>query len=180
MRKKMRIMRVSCWVLLVLGLSVLCGCSADQPGETPDTNALQGDSDAENKLPVLTVIEMAEKGDVVSVTTTYGTFEYPAAFSDFMSVKSESAKNTSKLQFFANVNDEEILIYTMLFGGTEGLPLGTIQKTDWAEPVVVTVLFPEEPIGLNESDLLTYYATQETFNNVMFSFVVDGKLAFEK
>ena len=115
------------------------------------------------------ILTSKEKGDKIEVDTTLCKISYSSAFSDAISVKAEGTKDSAKLNFFANLSSGETLIYSIIFGGEDATPFGTLQIDDSQVPINVQVAFFEAPNALDKDDKATFNATQETFNDVVAS-----------
>lgn len=163
---------------VVIGISVFHGSQGGPEGEQNQTD--QGNTEQNNTeqdqidLPELQIISTAEVEDLVVVESTYGTFHYPFAFSDIIGVKTINQETSSKLQFFARIDGEEVVIYTIHYNDAVGDRCGTLRLEDNAE-VEVFVEFTDAPTSLSSGWLTTFYATQETFNDVLFSMSDDGQ-----
>ena len=114
----------------------------------------------------LKVLSTVEQGEQVIVTTTYGTFSYPYAFSDLLVFEAVADSEDEKLDFYADVNDKKLHLFTLWFGGSEGFAVGTLKHPESGESVTVSVVFGEEPEGLSEDELISYYAAKELFNDI--------------
>lgn len=114
----------------------------------------------------LLVQSVTEQDDTMIVETTYGTVRYPFAFSDIMYVEAETFENHAELDFCAMIDGTIHKVYTLLFNGEEGMPVGTLQND--GETYVVTVQF-HDISGVSEENIATFYAAQETFNDAVNS-----------
>lgn len=153
----------------VLAASVLCACgnknAATKPAE--DVAPVQTTLATEVVLPeaVLAVESVTEQGDMVIVQTTYCDVKYPFAFADLIGVEAEE----EKLNFVLQLSGEEHLLFAICFQEGEGIPLGTLAVEGKEEPVAVWAQIgtaDEAALGDNVS---TYYAAQESFNDVLAS-----------
>lgn len=144
-------------VLVLLIALVLRGLFT---GSAPDT---AGDR---SPLKELDVESVTEQEDSVLVTTTYGTVRYPFAFSDIMCVEAETFDDHAVLMFNAIIDGVLVKLYALQFNGTEGIPVGTLE-VDGEEYAVTSLFYNENRIS--DNNMATFYAVQETFNDVLVS-----------
>lgn len=123
---------------------------------------------AENNMPMkeLVIQSTTEQEDTVIVSTTYGTLRYPFAFSDIMVVEAKTFEDYAMLEFRAVIDDAEFMLYALYFNGKEGIPVGTLQ-VDGNIYVITSQLYTEE--NISDDDMVTFYAAQETCNDVLSS-----------
>lgn len=130
-------------------------------GSVPTTTAA-----AEPKMKELLVESVTEEGAAVFVKTTYGMVQYPYAFSDLISVEAATFEDYAVLDFCATLEDTAVKLYTLMFNTGEGIPVGTLLVD--GETFVVTAQF-HDAIGIGNDSMVTFYAVQETFNDVVNS-----------
>lgn len=117
--------------------------------------------------PNLNVLSKKEDGDLVIVNTTYGTFSYPFVFSDILSFEvSTDDSSIAKLNFYADINESKYILFTLNFGSSEGVFIGQVKIEGESTQTNVSVVFYDEPEGLNTDELTTYYAAKELFNDI--------------
>ena len=114
----------------------------------------------------LLVESVEEQGEMMLVTTTYGTVKYPYAFSDLMIVEGKTYEDYAQLEFSAEIDEAMFKLYTLTFNGEEGIPVGTLQDGDKA--YAVTAQFHDFGEADNDTTI-TLSALQETFNDVINS-----------
>lgn len=114
----------------------------------------------------LSIQSVTESGDWVTVKTSLITFRYPFAFSDIIEVEPFNSGVVSELRFYSKIDGKRILNYSILFNGSKGVPCGTLKNK---EETPVSVEFEEAPKKLSDDWLNTFYAVQETFNDVLKS-----------
>ncbi len=162
-------------VLVLLVVLLVCLGSGKTPeASVPDSTEGTMTAPAETtpteetlpKMKELLVESVEEQEDIVLVNTTYVTVKYPYAFSDIMSVEAQTFEDYAVLEFGAIIHDTTHKVYTLFFNGEEGMPVGTLQLD--GETYVVTAQF-HDVSGMNEDSMITYYAAQETFNDVVNS-----------
>ena len=100
------------------------------------------------------------------VKTTYGTIQYPFAFSDLIRIETDTFEKDAQMVFSAFVGEEEVKLYTLYFNRAAGIPLGTL-TVDGAKYTVTAEI--HDLVYANEENRLTYQAAQETFNDVAMS-----------
>jgi len=132
-------------------------------GDDPTTPAY------EIPIKTLTIESVEEQKSTMVVKTTYGQFSYPFAFSDLLHIEEENEISWSALHFYLYLQGKRYAIYSIFFNEGDGEPIGLIDLGDeWTE-TLVTVVFHSLPTGMNEEFERTFYATQETFNDVLVS-----------
>lgn len=167
-----------CLALAAIAVLALAGCSVD---ETPESTGLEGQtqqpqqtqpSGGEESTPgshlELRVESLEEVEDQVIVKTSYCEVRYPFAFSDVILVTAENQPESARLLFCASVNDAEYPMFSIIFGGTEGIPVGTLTLDDGTVLSVTAQVFAADE-SLEPDTLHTFYAAQETLNDVISS-----------
>ena len=157
--------------VLVLLIAVLVILGRDQAPEevVPGTTTEAPVTEINSNMKPLLVENVKEQGDTVTVETTYGTVKYPYAFSDLVIVEAQTFENHAVLEFKAELGGTECKLYTLTFAlarDEEGIPVGKL-KVD-GETYVVTAMF-HDVTGLDDDNLVTFSAVQETFNDVVNS-----------
>lgn len=158
--------------ILVLLIAVLVILGRDKapeevvPGTTTEAPGASTVAGKVSNVKTLQVESVKEEGETVIVETTYGTVKYPYAFSDLVIVEAETFENHAVLEFKAEIDGTEYKLYTLIFNGEEGIPVGKL--TVDGETYVVTALF-HDVTGLSNDNMVTFYAVQETFNDVVNS-----------
>ena len=177
-RKVLTTVSIVLSVILVLLIILLVGLNREQTPEVsvPDTTEATVETPTEeateeitqevSKTKELVVESVTEQEETVIVDTTYVTVKYPYAFSDLMSVEAETFEDHAALEFGAVIAETTYKAYTLYFDGEEGMPVGTLQLD--GETYVVTAQF-HEVSGVGKDDMTTFYAAQETFNDVVNS-----------
>ncbi len=129
----------------------------------PDESGLNIENTTESDLSILSTTESDEW---VTVETSFLTIRYPFAFSDVIEVDVYNDGLVSQLRFYANIDEKKILDYVIYFNSNEGMPCGTLKRE---KEIPVSVEFITAPDDLSEDWLNTFYAVQETFNDVLLS-----------
>lgn len=156
------------------------GCDKKDPpphDSTEDTEQQTPVTPEEKDFPELQILSTTEDNSWVTVETTYGTFRYPFAFSDLITVKADSNDASASLQFTADVDGEMTVIYTIYYNEENGHPCGTLKLAEDEDPVTVSVVFAELPADMPEASKPTFFATQETFNDVLTSMKEDSRFS---
>jgi len=150
-------------VLALLIVMAVCLSQNKTPGndKTDDTTAA-----GTSGMKELLVESVTEQKDAVLVVTTYGTVQYPYAFSDLLSVEAETFEEYAVLDFSATIDGAVHKLYKLIFNGEEGVPIGTLQND--GETYVITAEFYEMS-GVSGDAVITFNAAQETFNDVVNS-----------
>lgn len=139
----------------------------DGAGETTaETSGTVQTTKPAEKLP-LEIEGIERDGEQMVITTSYCVLKYPFAFSDALRVEAENTDSGSTLAFSVVIGEEAYLVYALYFGGNEGTLLGSVTL----DGVSVSVYgeFAVIPESLPEAGTATYYAVQETFNDIAAS-----------
>lgn len=118
-------------------------------------------------LKELTVQSQERQGETMVVDTSYLPVEYPYAFSDLIQVEAINQGNQTALAFYAMIAGESRELYTLWFNGKDGQTVGAFDLQDGEKPVVVTLAFYNPDAELEGDDRITFFATQETINDVL-------------
>lgn len=124
-------------------------------------------------LKELTVGELTRQGETMVGKTSYLAFEYPYAFSDLIGVTAINDDHQTALAFYAKIDGLDRPLYTIWFNGSEGQTAGTLDLQDGQKPVLVTVVFHKPAQELSQDGRTTFFATQETVNDVLVSIQKD-------
>lgn len=161
---------VICAVLAVV-LTLLIGMlvhliAGETPGDQGHGTSTGPVSGEVSRLKELLVQSVTEQEDAMHVVTTYGTVKYSYAFSDIICVEAETFEDYAVLEFGAMIDGKVVKLYTLIFNGLEGIPVGTLQVD--GETFAVTAQF-NDGSGVSGDSMVTFYAAQETFNDVVNS-----------
>lgn len=163
-------------LILVLAVALLCGCGKTPeetaPAEVPTAPVTEAPAQTtaatEKAQTGLEVLSREEQGDVVVVTTSYGTLRFPFAFADLIRIYPETEGEISSLTFVAEISGKEHSLFALFFGGEEGaIPLGTLTVDGVEKKVFAAISAPDEA-ALGEG-MSTFLAAQESFNDVVVS-----------
>lgn len=164
-------------VLAVLGVAVTL-CVIYRNGNDSAPPAEQ--SEVHTKPPSLKLLSIAERGEWMVVETSYGFFRYPTAFADILAPEVIDQGTSSQLQFIAQIADRSLVLYSMHYNEERGARCGTLRLSDTVADMPVYVEFAEPPQGVSDDWLNTFYAVQETFNDVLDSMAEDSRFTREE
>lgn len=168
---------IACAVVVTVALVVLCvvlALSRREPQPTQPTNptgtvatpTTQPPDHPGETMETLVIQQIEEQGSMIVVTTNYGTVAYPVAFEALMSVEARNQENDVALEFYATIDGKQCALYALAFHSREGIPVGYLQVGE--NVYAVNAIF-HEPVGLDADGKSTFYAAQETFNDVVTS-----------
>lgn len=152
------------WLVLlaVLMISVtMIGCKkGDSQKETV------GSPESETEFVILS---QKEENGVKTFSTVYGEFSYPTEFAEDVEVKASVKDGIPTLAFVINLNNREAPLFTIRYGGKEGIPFGTYQSSKEEKMITLYVSFAEKPSDLTTNERDRFEAAQEIFNDVITS-----------
>jgi hypothetical protein len=147
-------------VMLMISVTIMgCGSSDSQIESTKSP-------DKDTKFAILS--EKEEQG-VKTYSTVYGEFSYPTEFAEGIDVKASTKQGIPTLVFVINLNDRDASLFTIRYGGKEGIPFGTYQSSGEGEMITLYVSFAEMPPDLTADERDRFEAAQEVFNDVIAS-----------
>lgn len=172
---------------VTLAAVLLTGCGGKEPEQTTAPTETQEQiqsvvqtqpSEAETEATetvqtepaplVLTLESVEEAEQLMVVTTSYCVVSYPFAFSDIIRVAVEEYAGSEALMFRAYLNGEEYPMFCLVFDGSVGSPAGNLTLSDGSVVSVSVEIFPGEEF-LDSDNLHTFYAAQESINDVISS-----------
>ena len=128
-------------------------------------------SSAQSSKDGLSIMSLTEDGDWIVVETSYGVVRYPFAFSDVIEVEAFNEGETSQLRFYTKIEGEKIKNYTIHYNADDiGTAFGTLKQKN---EIPLSVVFEEFPEDCSEEWMSTFYAVQETFNDILKSMQED-------
>ena len=159
-------------VALIVALLLLSkkgdnGGSASKPTAGTSTSTTTPINNGPQSLPELVVNSVGEQGEWVVVSTSYCSFRYPTAYSDLIYMEAKMLDGYAVVEFTTYIDGEQYPLYTLLFNGDEGIPLGTLRVG--SVRCQVTAVIHKIDAAIPEGWVTTFYAAQETFNDVVFS-----------
>ena len=159
-KKKTLIVVIVAVMLIVLALLVICiwKPSKIQPetGEVDDG----------------IIMSIHEQGEKTIVSTEYGKIMYPYSFSDLIQIVPKRSADAVFLEFYGRLEYGEHLLYRLWLGKEQGTYVG-ILKNRAGESVNVYLEMAPTPKNLQGWDENSFYAAQETINDVLSSFIPD-------
>lgn len=120
----------------------------------------------ENKEPVLE--ETPEETTIVNfieIETPYCVLQYPAMWGNWLRTSHNESESVYSVEFYCRFeNHEQLLMFTVLFGGDDGEQLGVVTNAAGVTvPVNIEMNAPSEE-GLREEELNILYSMQEAIN----------------
>lgn len=161
---------ICCALALVLVLLIVAALLITH--KDPEDDSTQ----STEPLEKMVLHSVQEQGDVVYVTTSYGDFSYPFAFSDLIAMEPVNQGNCVGINFSAYIEGNSELAYTLWINGDRGMTAGSLRVGDQAYGVTLEIVDPRE--DLNEKYLSTFYAVQETLNDVLLSMEAGGNFTY--
>lgn len=155
-------------IVLTVILAVLIGVAVLLGQRSPEAPTIEG-FDTSNGM----LLSMEEEEEWIVVNTEYGTIRYPFAYEDMIRIKPVKEAAYGAMEFYAQLPSGTYPIYTIWFGKEQGSPLGMIANKDGTYVDAFLEIF-EPAKKLKDSDLTSFYAAQETVNDVL------GSLTFEE
>lgn len=152
-------------VVLTVFLSGKAPEAQEQTGSIQSSASEEASSDpAQTRLPGLE-LTVEQEGQMMVITTSYCVLKYPFAFSDVIRV---TAENQAALLFCAWLNNTEYPMFSIVFDGNGGIPVGTLKLDDGTVVSVTAQLF-EADEAMEPDMLKSFYAVQETINDIIQS-----------
>ncbi|MBR6740975.1 MAG: hypothetical protein IKM04_07925 [Clostridia bacterium] len=177
---KISLLLLCCCTLLLgafIGTGITMLIYGGKPLDMP-SNDMSDNNKNEVTLPAhskFAVLSKKEDGDLVVVTTTYGSFSYPFAFTDVLSYEaSTDDSSAAKLNFYADIDENKYILFTLNFGISEGIFIGRLNVGEEGGQTDVSVVFYDTPEALSNDELTTYYAAKELFNDIEQSLMKSG------
>lgn len=168
-------------LIAVLALSLSNDTNHSLPQDDPSAAQDKDEQNSQNKpapdFSAFSILSTEEKGDSILVETSFSDFRYPGAFADTISVKAQGRDTSAILAFFAKIGSEEVPLFTVHYGGQEGIPCGTLTLSEDVKTVAVSVTFADLPADLSSDDQITFWAAQELFNDVITSMEEDPRFS---
>lgn len=159
--------------VLVTGV-LMTACGGQEGNETAapteQTQAVTAAAAATEPQPaVLTVDSIKEQGDTVVVSTSYCQLKYPFAFADLIEVEAVNEQDRAELIFSVKLDLSAYKLFSVTFGGSEGILLGTMDIPGADAPVEVYAALYQLDDALGDNFASTFNAAQESFNDVALS-----------
>lgn len=172
---------ICCVLMLVLVALIVVAArmTTERTQETPDET--QKGSEIQSDLipgPIdeMVIYTVEEQDDVMCVTTSYGAFSYPYAFSDLLAIEAVNQDSCVGLTFSVFLEGRSEQVYTLWINSNQGMRAGTLNREDKAYRVSMEIYDARE--GMNEMYTSTFYAVQETLNDVLQSMAAGGDFVY--
>ncbi len=150
-----------------------------RPTLNTTTAAVTTGTTSAEPIPALVLLSVKEQGEWVMVETSYGAFRYPTAFADILAPEVVCYDNVAQIQFIAQIAEQSLVAYTLHYRAATGIRCGTLRLPNTTEEIAVSVEFAEvDHIPADWQD--TFYAVQETFNDVVSSMAEDSRFVREE
>ena len=166
--KNIVLMLLVCVVLVVLSATITTFVTSQS---SKSENAFEKVGQEDTKLQILSSVE---NNEWIVVETTYGKFCYPRAFMDVMAVETAVVSGEECLKFMSEIDGISTVVYTIYYDSNEGVLCGH-QVLPNDEEVNVSVVFEDAPAKISDDWKTTFYAVQETFNDVIVSMAEDSR-----
>ena len=120
----------------------------------------------------LIIQSLKEEGDLVLISTTYGDFSYPFAYSDLLVIDTLTEKDHVALLFKVNLVDSIEPVFTLWINREQGTEAGALQVENRSYPLYVEIIPAREDLdpGCRQS----FNAAQELLNDVLRSLEENG------
>lgn len=139
------------------------GCAGEQP------------QSSRSELKELTVGQFVREQETMVVRTSYLDVAFPYAFSDLIGVEAVNEQTAAGLTFTVTINKETHKLYTLWFNSDAGETAGSFDLEDGYEPARVSVAFYKPDSRFKEDDRTTFFAAQETINDVLDYMAKDSR-----
>lgn len=156
-----KLLVLSC-VLLAVALAILAVSLGIMMGQESAPGGQAG-----QQIGKLVIESVEEQGDQMVVSTSYCQVKYPYAFSDLIQVEAVNEEKGAALVFFSVIEGVRTDLYTISFGGTADIQLGTLKVG--ADTVAVRAQICKADEKLDQELQYVFVAAQETFNDVVAS-----------
>ena len=140
------------------------------PASNPTSSTPTGGAHPES-MEELIIHSVTEQGEWMCVSTSYGDFSYPFAYSDLMVINTISEETYVAFAMCANIGSIEG-VYNIWINQAIGTYAGVLTLEGKTYPVYVEFIAPRQ--DLDESALPSFYAAQETLNDVLRSWAEAG------
>ena len=157
------------WIALAIAAVLIVAAVLAASGGNPLGQAKTGEVDDG------IIMSIHEQGEKTIVTTQYGKIMYPFSFSDLIHVVPKRTETCELLEFYGKLEHGEYLLYTLWLGKEQGTYVGIV-KDRAGEPVDVYLEMAPTPSDLQGWDENSFFAAQETVNEVLSSFIPDYQM----
>lgn len=166
-------------ILVAVIIIMLVAQNADEPEETLPSIPIGTGEDqiyvpldttpfnSEIKMPELEIISVEDGDPNVNLKTNYCELHYPSMYYDLLKTDVYFGDGTGCIIFSANLGSYYATVYNIIFNGEDGRTVGTLQLEGIDEPIRVSVAFYEPSNTVLGEALESFYAAQETFNDII-------------
>lgn len=165
-------------VILIAQLVVVIKMNIDQMVTAPSEPSHVGNTQVAlvpGMMEEIVVYAVDEREDAMYVTTSYIDFTYPYAFSDLLVIEPINQENFVGLQFSLFMGKKEP-VYTLWINRDQGMFAGVLKQGNKKYRVTIEMYNPRE--DLDETQVPTFYAVQETLNDVLQSMGASGDFVY--
>lgn len=178
---KVGLIVICCILTLVLAalIAVAVGMTTDRAQETPDETQKGNETQSDlivGSMDEMVIYAIEEREDVMYVTTSYGAFSYPYAFSDLLVIEEVNQDSCVGLIFSAFLEEKYEQVYTLWINSNQGMQAGSLHREDKTYRVSIEMYEARE--DMSEIYISTYYAVQETLNDVLQSMEAGGDFVY--
>ncbi len=169
-------------ILVAVIVIMLASKNGNEPADPQDGNTSQQEerlpSDApldttpfnsEIKIPELKILSIEDGETEVMLNTNYCELRFPSTYYDLLKADAYYGDGTGCIIFSANIGNGHATVYTIIFNGEDGTAIGKLKLDGVDEPIRVSVNFYEPASNILGEALNSFYAAQETFNDIIVS-----------
>lgn len=163
--------RVIICVLVFVLLFAFYSCKNDNGSNFSEvTGEQESNTEAETGiLPELKITSTDIQEELVVLETTYGVIKYSSAFKDIVIIETFNGGKSAQLDVTADIDGQNTLVYTIYYNSNNGTPFGKIFVPKMNERIILSVVFEEIDNEWSLDWQTTFYAVQETFNDIVES-----------
>lgn len=101
----------------------------------------------------------------LQIETPYCLLQYPAIWADWLHTEQAEHEDVYRVEFYCSLEGyEQLLMFTVLFGGDEGEQLGVVTNTEGITVPVNILMNAPSKEGLQDEELEILYSMQEALN----------------
>ncbi len=156
-------------VLLIAIILIARNVGGEAPSEGSDAVTTTDSYREPAELPLLSIESIMKEGEAIGVYTSYCNLKFPEQYADIIKVEAVNEGDYRALDFYIELDGAKETIYTILFGGGEGIEVCNLSLEGASEPLRVGVIFYEPQGSYAEDRLSVYYSAADTFNEVASS-----------
>lgn len=147
---------------------MLCGCNfdsiqniVDKPENTAEVST-SNNEDADTDKDAKTEIEV----ETSTIETEYGEIAYPKSWRDKVKTETtETEDGACCVTFYGDIDGHgSVKLFDIIYGGSEGTPIGSVEKNGEKVGVYATTYDPEFDKTWSDDDRMTVISMQEDIN----------------